>query len=70
MKSIVNYKGKDKVLPYPKLMKHSDGTIILINKNECGMVVHSMDRRYPIGTYNNDWSGFRDCNDEVTLSNE
>lgn len=58
--------------PFPKLMKHRDGTIVLFVDGDTGIVVFSTLSPSYIGKYVKDWGryDFSDYTGTVTLSNE
>ena len=58
--------------PFPKLMKHREGTIILFTEKYTGVVVFATVHEDFVGKYADDWDmyDFSDYTDTVTLSNE
>ena len=57
--------------PFPKLMSTEYGTIVLMVKYGCGVVVHERSYCYGVGHYSEHWQpkSFTDYNEPITLQN-
>jgi len=64
----INKEKSPKELPFPKLMIHSKGTIILATAPTIGTVISGGAIHDP-GYHSCDWLGFKDFDGEITLSN-
>jgi hypothetical protein len=60
------------LLPFPKLMKHKRGFVVLMSDLDIGVVVFDASKEYRIGTWSEEWntSEFGDFKGSVTLSND
>jgi hypothetical protein len=70
MRSITVNQIRPATLPFPKLMKHTSGIIVLFQQSGKGVVVAETPA-YPLGSYSDNWvmTNFSDFQGEVTLSN-
>ena len=71
IKTTVNPHDK-KVKPFPKLMKHDDGSLIVLSISDISGIVIIGNSKYTPGHYSDSWnpSIFNDFNDPITLQNK
>jgi hypothetical protein len=72
MKSEINEKVKANETGFPKLMIHSDGTVVLMNNPNQGYCIRCNDGVHEKLAYREDWriNTFQDFKGSITLSNE
>jgi len=68
----VKAKEKAKETGFPKLMIHSDGTIVLMNNKNQGYCIRCNDGVHEKLAYREDWriNTFQDFEGSITLSND